>query len=101
MEEGCIESIEKAIAGQTTLLLTRSSEVDTVNPFDIWEVPAPVVNWPGPKAIFDCPTARVALAVVHTIFSGVPAINAQPDRVPWPELGCNASTPVGLGPPEK
>ena len=99
--DGLVEVVVPFSAGTAAPALTVSSEVVTVKPLELAATAGPVVNWPAAKVIFDCPTARAAVAVVHTIFSGVPAVNAQPDSDAVPELGWTENAPVGLAPPEK
>ena len=99
--DGLVEVVVPFSAGTAAPALTRSSEVVTVKPLELAATAGPVVNWPAANLIIDCPADRAAVAVVHTIFSGVPAVNAQPDRVAVPELGWTASTPAGVAPPEK
>ena len=100
--DGLVEVVVPTRAGTAAPALTRSSEVVTVKPLELAATAEPVVNWPAAKVIFDCPTDRAAVAVVHTIFSGVPAVNVQVlvSAAVLP-LGWTASTPAGVALPEK
>ena len=63
-------------AGVVAPALAPSLEVVTVNPALLLAMPGPVVNSPAANVIFEAPTGKSAVAVVHTMVS-VAAVNVQ------------------------
>ena len=63
-------------AGAEAPALPPSAEERTVKPVLLTATPGPVVNSPIAKVIFEMPTGKSAVAVVHTMVS-VAAVNEQ------------------------
>ena len=84
-------------AGTKAPTLSKSAEVLILNPVLVEATPGPVVNSPAAKVIFEAPTGKSAVAVVHTMLS-VAAVSVQV-AVADPDTGTRV--PAGLGLPLK
>ena len=83
-------------AGAAAPALTPSADVFTVKPVLLLATLGPVVNSPAAKVIFDAPTGKSAVAVVHTMVS-VPAVNVQVDvRAAAPDTGTRVAAGLDL-----
>ena len=84
-------------AGTKAPSLTPSLKVLIVNPVLLEATPGPVINSPAANVMFDVPTGRLAVAVVHTMLS-VAAVSVQV-AVADPDTGTRV--PAGLALPLK
>ncbi len=83
-------------AGTAAPALTPSAEVFTVRPVLLLATAGPVVNSPIAKVIFEVPTGKSAVAVVHTMVRFA-AVNVQVDvRAAAPDTGTRVPAGVAL-----
>ena len=83
-------------AGAAAPALAPSAEVRTVRPVLLLATPGPVVSSPAAKVIFEAPTGKSAVAVVHTMVS-VPAVNVQVAvRAAAPDTGTRVAAGLDL-----
>ena len=83
-------------AGTAAPALKLSTEVFTAKPVLLLATPGPVVNSPAANVIFEVPTGKSAVAVVHTMVS-VAAVNVQVAvKAAVPDTGTRVPAGVAL-----